>query len=250
MTKPNAASPAVSTSTPARVRWWTSGDWNGFFGLGTGVLLNVVVITGLCLTVVQIPPETVYGRILPALGIALPLGNIWYTILARRLAKRENRTDVTALPYGPSVPHTFIVVFVVMLPVLLQSGDPMKAWRAGLAWAFIIGCVVLIGALIGPWIRRITPLAAMLGALAGISITFISMSPSAQMWQAPWVAFVALAFVLVGWLGGRRMPFGAPAGLLAVLLSTAVAWIAVALGWSGILDPSAVSESLSGIAIH
>ncbi|MDV3124903.1 gamma-glutamylcyclotransferase [Mycobacterium sp. 21AC1] len=250
MTKPNTASPAVSLPTLGRVRWWTSGDWNGFFGLGTGVLLNVVVLTGLCLTVVQIPPETVYGRILPALGIALPLGNIWYTILARRLAKRENRTDVTALPYGPSVPHTFIVVFVVMLPVLLQSGDPMKAWRAGLAWAFIIGCIVLLGALFGPWIRRITPRAAMLGALAGISITFISMSPSAQMWQAPWVAFVALAFILVGWLGGRRMPFGAPAGLLAVLLSTAVAWIAVALGWSGILDPSAVSESLSGIAVH
>src|SRR3954470_15666517 len=121
-----------------RIAWWTKGDWNGLFGLGTNVLLNVIVLTGLCLGVVKLPADTVYGRILPALGIALPLGNIWYAVLARRLARREGRADVTALPYGPSVPHMFIVVFVVMLPVQLRTGDPVLAWMAGLAWAFII----------------------------------------------------------------------------------------------------------------
>ncbi|WP_198588346.1 allophanate hydrolase-related protein [Geodermatophilus chilensis] len=231
-------------------KWWVKGDWNGLFGLGTNVLLNVIVLTGLCLAVVQIPADTVYGRILPALGIALPLGNIWYAFLARRLAKREGRGDVTALPYGPSVPHTFIVVFVVMLPVLLATGDALTAWRAGLAWAFIIGCIVLLGAVFGPWIRRWTPRAALLGALAGISITFISMSPAAQMWQAPWIAFIALAFILVGWLGSRKMPFDAPVGLLAVLVATAVAWIGVLAGWSGILQPSAVAESISDLALR
>src|SRR3954449_12312979 len=164
---------------PQRIAWWTKGDWNGLFGLGTNVLLNVIVLTGLCLGVVKMPADTVYGRILPALGIALPLGNIWYAFLARRLARRESRDDVTALPYGPSVPHTFIVVFVVMLPVAIGTGDTLTAWRAGLAWAFIIGCIVLIGAFFGPWIRRFTPRAALLGALAGISITFISMNPAA-----------------------------------------------------------------------
>ena len=89
----------------ARLPWWTTGDWNGLFGLGTNVLLNVIVIAGLCLGVVGLAGDTVYGRILPALAIALPLGNIWYAVLARRLARREGRTDVTALPYGPSVPH-------------------------------------------------------------------------------------------------------------------------------------------------
>lgn len=247
----------VSTSTPptagtseVKVRWWVPGDWNGLFGLGTNVLLNVIVLSSLCLFVVQIPGDTVYGRILPALGIALPLGNIWYAFLARQLARRENRTDVTALPYGPSVPHTFIVVFVVMLPVFLNTGDALKAWRAGLAWAFIIGCIVLLGSLVGPWIRKWTPRAALLGALAGISITFISMRPAAQMWQIPWIAFVAFAFILVGWLGNRRMPFNAPVGLLAVIVSTAVAWIAVAAGWSDVLAPSAVSESISDLALH
>jgi len=248
-TAATAPSPSNSTARP-QIRWWVPGDWNGLFGLGTNVLLNVIVLTGLCLAVVNIPGDTVYGRVLPALGIALPLGNIWYAILARRLAHREGRSNVTALPYGPSVPHTFIVVFVVMLPVYLQSNDPLKAWRAGLAWAFIIGVIVLLGAVIGPWIRRWTPRAAMLGSLAGISITFIAMRPAAQMWQAPWIAFIALAFILVGWLGGRRMPFGAPVGLLAVLAAAAVAWIAVAAGWSGILEPTAVSESISNLAFH
>ena len=157
---------------------------------------------------------------------------------------------MTALPYGPSVPHMFIVVFVVMLPVLINTGDPLAAWRAGLAWAFIIGVIVLLGAVFGPWLRKITPRAALLGALAGISITFISMSPVAQMWQAPWIAFIALAFVLVGWLAGKRMPFGAPVGLLAVVISTAVAWIAVALGWSDILQPSAVSDAVARVALY
>ncbi len=233
-----------------KVKWWVRGDWNGLFGLGTNVLLNVIVLTGLVLFVVQLPDDVVFARILPALGIALPLGNIWYAILARRLAQRERRDDVTALPYGPSVPHMFIVVFVVMLPVLINTGDPLAAWRAGLAWAFIIGVIVLLGAVFGPWLRKITPRAALLGALAGISITFISMSPAAQMWQAPWIAFIALAFVLVGWLAGKRMPFGAPVGLLAVVISTAVAWIAVALGWSDILQPSAVSDAVARVALY
>jgi hypothetical protein len=44
------------------------------FGLFTNVLLNVIVLSGLCLGVVHMPDDIVYGRILPALGIALPLG--------------------------------------------------------------------------------------------------------------------------------------------------------------------------------
>ena len=70
-----------------RPRLWVPGDWNGFFGLFTNVLLNVIVLTGLSLGVVNMPEDIVYGRILPALGIALPLGNLYYAFLAWRLAK-------------------------------------------------------------------------------------------------------------------------------------------------------------------
>ena len=112
-----------------RPRLWVPGDWNGFFGLFTNVLLNVIVLTGLSLGVVNMPEDIVYGRILPALGIALPLGNLYYAFLAWRLAKSEGRGTVTAMPYGPSVPHMFIVVFLIMLPIYLQTNDPILARR-------------------------------------------------------------------------------------------------------------------------
>ena len=129
----------TGTAGEYRVRLWVPGDWNAFFGFFTNVALNVIVLTGLSLGVVKIPTDIVFGRILPALGIALPIGNIYYAYLAYQLAKRERRDDVAALPYGPSVPQFFICVFVVMLPTYLATGDPIKAWRAGLTWAFVIG---------------------------------------------------------------------------------------------------------------
>ena len=34
----------MNQTTAAQVRWWVPGDWNGFFGLFTNVLLNVIVL--------------------------------------------------------------------------------------------------------------------------------------------------------------------------------------------------------------
>jgi adenine/guanine/hypoxanthine permease len=236
------------TSNP--IQWWVPGDWNGFFGLFTNVVLNVIVLTGLCLGVIKLPGDVVFGRILPALGIALPIGNLYYAYLAYRLAKAENRSDVTAMPYGPSVPHMFIVVFVIMLPVYLKTKDAMLAWRDGLAWAFIIGVIVLIGAFVGPTIRRLTPRAAMLGTLAGISIAFISMRPAFQMWEAPWIAFVSLGLVLIAWTANVRLPGGIPGGLAAVIVGTVIAWIAAVFGWSDIVSSAQVSASFAQFGVH
>src|ERR1700677_4169208 len=97
----------MSATGTLQPRWWLPGDWNGFFGLFTNVALNVIVLTGLCLGVVHLPGDIVFGRILPALGIALPIGNLFYGYLAYQLGKLQGRDDVTALPYGPSVPHMF-----------------------------------------------------------------------------------------------------------------------------------------------
>jgi Permeases len=187
-----------TTTEPMKLSWWVSGDTNAFFGLGFNTLVNVLVLSGLCLGVVNIPGADVFGVILPALGVQLLIGNVYYTYLARRLARREERTDVCAMPYGPSVPHMFIVVFVIMLPIYLATKDPIIAWTSGLAWSFIIGVIVLIGAFIGPFIRRYTPQAAMLGTLAGISIAFISMRPAAQMWEALWIALPVMVIILIG----------------------------------------------------
>jgi AGZA family xanthine/uracil permease-like MFS transporter len=215
----------VTEESPLKVPWWVTGDTNAFFGLGFNTLVNVLVLSGLCLGVVNIPGADVFGVILPALGVQLLIGNVYYSYLARRLARRENRLDVCAMPYGPSVPHMFIVVFVIMLPIYLATKDPLVAWAAGLAWCFIIGLIVLIGAFVGPYIRKYTPQAAMLGTLAGISIAFISMRPAAQMWEALWIAFPVMVIILIGFFTDLKLPGNIPVGLAALLVGTAIGWI-------------------------
>src|SRR6266581_2479214 len=233
-----------ATTNEYPVRWWVPGDWNAFFGLFTNVVLNVIVLTGLTLGVVKLSADVVFGRIIPALGIALPLGNLYYAYLAYQLARREGRDSVTAMPYGPNVPHMFIVVFLIMLPVALRTGNPVAAWQAGLAWCFVIGIIILIGAFVGPTIRRHTPRAAMLGTLAGISIAFISLRPAFQSWDVPWIAFVSLTLVLVGWTAGVRLPGNIPAGLAAVIVGTALGWA------TGVMKAPEVAASLVQVGIH
>jgi AGZA family xanthine/uracil permease-like MFS transporter len=228
--------------TAAALPLWVRGDTNAFFGFGVNVLVNVLTLTGLCLGVVKLSSGDVFGTILPALGIALVAGNIYYTVLARRLARRENRTDVTALPYGPSVPHMFIVIFVIMLPIYLRTQDSRQAWQAGVAWAFIIGVIVLIGAFVGPYIRRYAPRAALLGTLAGISVTFISMNPAGQMWRMAWIALPVLALLLIGLLTDVRLPGNIPIGLAALLLGSAIGWIGGAMS---VPDVSAAARDIA-----
>ena len=241
----------MTTSTSSfKPKLWVPGDWNAFFGLGTNVLLNVLVLSGLALFVIQIPATDVYGRILPALAIALPLGNLFYAYLAYQLARKEGRSDVAAMPYGPSVPHYFFVTFVIMLPVFLKTKDPVAAWQAGLLWALFIGLIVILGAFIGPTIRRFTPRAAMLGTLAGISIAFIAMRPAFQMMEAPWIAFATFAIILLSWTAGVRLPFGIPGGLAAVIVGTTIGWLSYAFfGWHG-LSSAAVGDSFAQFGIH
>ncbi|MEM0908489.1 MAG: regulator [Pseudomonadota bacterium] len=212
-------------------RLWTGGDLNALFGLGTNVLVNLLVLTGLLKFVVGMPDEITFGRILPAVGLMLFAGNMYYAFMAYRLAKKEGRDTVCALPSGPSVPHMFIVVFVIMLPILGQTGDPIKAWEAGLAWVFIQGFILIGGGFVAPFIRKITPRAALLGTLAGVSIAFISMRPATEIFMTSIIGLVCMAIILVSWFGGLRYPRGLPAGLLAIIVGMVIAWVAAAIGF-------------------
>src|ERR1700722_7777467 len=176
----------MSTSTTAgkpdfKPALWTPGDWNAFFGFGTNILVNMLVLTGLLRFVLKMPDSIVFGRILPAMGRMMCLATFYDAYLAYNLAKRTGRNDVCALPSGISVPHMFIVPFVIMLPITLKTNDPIKGWEAGLTWVFFQSFILMIGGFIAPIVRKITPRAALLGTLAGVSITFISMRPALQM---------------------------------------------------------------------
>src|SRR6201747_1883663 len=160
---------------------WTPGDWNAFFGFGTNILVNLLTLTGLLHFVLEMPDALIFGRILPATGLMLCMSTMYYAWLAYRLAQKTGRTDVCALPSGISVPHMFIVTFVVMLPITITTGAPIKGWEAGLVWVFFQSFILMIGGFIAPFIRRVTPRAALLGTLAGVSIAFIAMRPALEM---------------------------------------------------------------------
>ena len=203
---------------------WTPGDWNAFFGFGTNILVNMLVLTGLLRFVLKMPDSLVFGRILPALGLMMCLSTFYYAFLAYRLAQKTGRSDVCALPSGVSVPHMFIVTFVIMLPITIKTGDPLKGWSAGLVWVFFQSFILMIGGFIAPYIRKITPRAALLGTLAGVSVTFIAMRPALEMYMTPQIGLVCFAIILVSWFGGVKYPRGIPAGLVAIAVGMIIAW--------------------------
>jgi hypothetical protein len=129
---------------------WTPGDWNALFGFGTNILVNMLVLTGLLRFVLKMPDSLVFGRILPALGLMMCLSTFYYAYLAYKLAQKTGRSDVCALPSGVSVPHMFIVTFVIMLPITLKTGDPLKGWSAGLVWVFFQSFILMIGGFVAP----------------------------------------------------------------------------------------------------
>ncbi len=234
------------TTADFKPKLWVPGDWNAFFGFGTNILVNMLVLTGLLRFVLKMPDELVFGRILPATGLMLCLSTVYYAWLAWRLAKQTGRTDVCALPSGISVPHMFVVVFVIMLPILITTKDPVQAWEAGLTWVFVQSFVLMGGGFIAPYIRKITPRAALLGSLAGISITFISMRPGAQMVMTPVIGLVCFAVIMVDWFGGVRYFKGLPGGLVAIIVGALIAWGSTLLGFNyGGLTPEGLKAAVS-----
>jgi len=225
---------------------WTPGDWNAFFGFGTNILVNLLVLTGLLRFVLKMPDEIVFGRILPAAGLMMFLSTLYYARLAYKLAEKTGRSDVCALPSGISVPHMFVVVFVIMMPIAAQTKDPIRGWEAGLTWVFVQSFVLMVGGFIAPVIRKITPRAALLGTLAGVSIAFISMRPALEMYTTPLIGVVCFVFILASWFGGVRYFRGVPAGLVAIAVGTVIAWGSTALGYDyGGMSVDALAASVA-----
>ncbi len=234
-------------TTAYRPALWTPGDWNAFFGFGTNILVNMLTLTALLRFVLKMPDTLVFGRILPAVGLMLFLSTMYYAFLAYRLAQKTGRSDVCALPSGISVPHMFIVTFVIMLPITLKTGDPEKGWQAGLVWVFFQSFILMIGGFIAPYIRKVTPRAALLGTLAGVSVTFISMRPALEMYMTPVIGLTCFAIIMVSWFGGVKYPKGIPAGLVAIIVGMIIAWGSNLFGLNyGGLSLDGLSKAVAG----
>lgn len=213
----------------SRPAWFVRGDLDGFFGLMVDNLVQVLLIVALCREVLHFPDALVFQRVLPGVAVSLLVGNLYYAWQARRLQAATGREDVTALPYGVNTPSIFAYVYLVMLPVWLASdglADAVRAeraWQAGLVACFLSGVLEALGASVGRFVRRHAPRAALLAALSGIALTFISMDFALRIYRAPLVGLVGLGFVLAHYMSRRSLPFGLPAGMLAVVVGTVLA---------------------------
>jgi len=224
-----------------KLRWWVRGDLDGFFGLFSNSMANTLAAIFLISVVAGMPHDIVFGSIVPATVLSLAFGNIYFALQAYRLAKKEGRGDVTAVPYGISVPHYFIVTFAILIPVLSTTKDPMRAWSIGVAWCFVHAVVVGICAFIGPWLRKVTPRAAMLGTLAGVALTYIAANAAFQAFDVAWLALVCFGILLFGWFAQVKFPFNLPAGLVAIAVGTVLGWI------TGYMQPGPLREAISHV---
>lgn len=198
-------------------------DIDGFFALFQNNLANFVLIAVSMITM-GFPSSIVYGRVIPGVAISVLFGNLYYAHMAKRLAQKENRADVTALAYGVSTPVMFIYLFGVLKPALELTGDPDLAWKIGLAACFLGGLVEVLGSVIGKFVYTRLPRAAMLGALAGVAFAFIGGELLFKTYEMPVVGILVLTIILIGLIAKKPMPFKIPASLFAIIIGTFMAY--------------------------
>jgi len=166
----------------------------------------------------------VLGRIVPGTALGVLVGDLAYTWLAVRLMRRTGRDDVTAMPFGIDTPTLFAMVFGVLGPVKVATGDAMLAWKIGMVATLAIGLVKTALAFAGDWTRRVVPRAALLGSIAGVAILLIAFLPTLKLLREPLVGLIALGVLLLALVGGVRMPLGLPGAFAAVLAGSLVHW--------------------------
>jgi adenine/guanine/hypoxanthine permease len=220
-----------------RYAWARWGDLNAFFGL---ILDNVAVMIALVSLITSATPvadvrfsrEFVLTQMIPGTALGVVIGDLAYSWMAFRLARRSGRTDVTAMPLGLDTPSTFAVGPLVLLPAL---GDGMAnfglahdeamvfAWHVAAVVLVLVGVFKTAAAPLGGRIRRWVPRAGLLGSLAGIAIALIAFLPLTKAIAAvPVVGMLSLTVVLVALVAHRALPGRLPGALAAVLLGAIV----------------------------
>ncbi|CAF1289472.1 unnamed protein product [Didymodactylos carnosus] len=157
-------------------------------------------------------------------------GNVYYVYMARKLARKENRNDVCAQPYGINTPGAFAFVFSIIFPTYhgcaqINSAAYCRelAWYVALASNFITGCILLLLCVVGEHIRRHTPAVALLSSISGIGFTYLALNEYIDVADVPIVAFIPFAIVMLGYFGNIK--FGPiPVAFVALVAGTALGW--------------------------
>ncbi len=207
-----------------RYGWAARGDVNAFFGLMLDNVGDMILMAGLLVTIYQFPKDFVLTRMIPGTAVGVMVGDLIYTFMAFRLAKRIGR-DVTAMPLGLDTPSTFGAVFLILGPAFSHAIQPASkgglgmgaddaarhAWFIGIAMIFASGLFKLLCAPFSGWIRRVVPRAGLLGSLVAIALVIISFLPLIDVAAQPIAGFVALALILATLTAGWELPRKIPA---------------------------------------
>lgn len=218
--------PTADSKQGIVIPWlYKRGDINGIVYVFAGNIGSFILVA-VTLLGFGWPKELVFGKVIPAMALGLMVGAFYYSWMAYRLAKKEGRTDVTALPCGLSTPVLFLYLFGIIAP--LQYGlnlPPEEVWKAAMAATVLGGLIEATGAIIGPFIRRNLPRVAMLATLAGIATLWIATRGLFDVYKTPLLGLPILIIALLGLIGGYLLPRKIPplivslvAGIILALL--------------------------------
>ncbi len=234
-------------------QWAAPGDVNAFFGLALDNLADLVLTVGLLAAVFDYPAQFALGHLVPGTAVGVVIGDLLFTWMAFRLAKRTGRTDVTAMPLGLDTPSTFGMVFFVLGPAyaeslgsgLEQEAAARHAWHIGMCAIVASGLFKLACAPFAVSIRRIVPRAGLLGSLAAIALALITFLPTLEIVGTPIVGLVSMGIVLASLTAAIPFPLRIPGALAALGVGGALYAAGTAAGWlpagegHSMVDPAA-----------
>ncbi len=228
------------------------GDVNGFLGLVVDNLSVLGLLAAVLIGAYGVPADIVFGRMFPGTAFGVLVGDLAYTWLAVRLARRTGRADVTAMPFGLDTPSTIGMALLVLGPAFAKfraAGlDPtaagLETWYLGMAATAAMGALKLLLSFAGRTVRRLVPMAGLLGSLAGIALTLIGFFPMIHLLQFPLVGFLTLGLILYALLAKGSIPLRLPGVLFAVIVGTALYYTAGQFGVLGMHIPPAALPTL------
>lgn len=231
--------------------WFRAGDANAFFALMFDNVANLVILVAILVGAFHFPRDLVLYRIVPGTAVGVLVGDLIYAWMARRLARRTGRADVTAMPLGLNAPSVFGISFAVLGPAYLATGDAVLAWKIGMAVTVLVGLFKLGLSLAGNAVRSAVPRAGLLGSIAGAGLMLIAFLPLLKVVANPIVGFVALGVILVAFIAGVRLPFGLPGAFVSALLAVVLHYglAALGIGPSGAASPAGTTEAALRIAV-
>ncbi|HMC64781.1 MAG TPA: hypothetical protein VKI65_07565, partial [Gemmataceae bacterium] len=183
--------------------------------------------------------QFVMTRMIPGTALGVLFGDLIYTGMAFRLARRTGRANVTAMPLGLDTPSTIGVALFILPPALHEGWElygshndaMLYAWHVGLLLLVLIGVFKVACSPLGNAVRRWVPRAGLLGSLAAIALVLIAFLPlSLHIANVPVVGFLALTIILVTLVAHRALPGRIPGALAAVLIGVGGYYACLHLG--------------------